>query len=171
MMNRSTRPSLSVLAVAALTSLVALSAGAALAAPAGDMPKPTRGVIKLAPDQTLDADTRFQRLANDYIEALWRLDPDAAIGAGRYEYAAELPAPDRAMRAHSLSFATDWLKRFEAVDAKTLSAASSPVADSEYTVPSALTAISRAAMPGTSARLICQLKPIGSKIVARPRPR
>nr|WP_297528672.1 DUF885 domain-containing protein [uncultured Roseateles sp.] len=124
MMNRSTRPSLSVLAVAALTSLVALSAGAALAAPAGDMPKPTRGVIKLAPDQTLDADTRFQRLANDYIEALWRLDPDAAIGAGRYEYAAELPAPDRAMRAHSLSFATDWLKRFEAVDAKTLSAAS-----------------------------------------------
>jgi hypothetical protein len=88
MMNRSTRHSLSVLAVAALTSLVALSA---LAAPAGDMPKPTRGVIKLAPDQTLDADTRFQRLANDYIEALWRLDPDAAIGAGRYEYAASCP--------------------------------------------------------------------------------
>ncbi|ANH70225.1 lipoprotein [Mitsuaria sp. 7] len=104
-----------------MTSLVALSSGAALAA---DGPQATRGVIKLAPDAALDADTRFQRLANDYIEALWRLDPDAAIGAGRYEFAAELPAPDRAMRARSLSFASDWLKRFETVDAKALSAAS-----------------------------------------------
>ncbi|WP_082938284.1 DUF885 domain-containing protein [Mitsuaria sp. 7] len=124
MMNRPTRhprPTLCALAVAALTSLVALSSGAALAA---DGPQATRGVIKLAPDAALDADTRFQRLANDYIEALWRLDPDAAIGAGRYEFAAELPAPDRAMRARSLSFASDWLKRFETVDAKALSAAS-----------------------------------------------
>ncbi|WP_431258163.1 DUF885 domain-containing protein [Roseateles chitinivorans] len=121
MMNRPTRHPLSALAVAALTTLVALSAGTAFAA---DAPKPTRAVIKLEPEQTLDVDTRFQRLANDYIEALWRLDPDAAIGAGRYEYAAELPAPDRAMRARSLGFTNDWLKRFEAVDAKTLGAAS-----------------------------------------------
>ena len=41
-----------------------------------------------------------------------------------------------------------------------------PVADNAYTVPSALTATSRAAMPGTSATLICQLKPIGSKTTA-----
>ncbi|OWQ49022.1 DUF885 domain-containing protein [Roseateles noduli] len=122
--NRLTHLTLSALAVAALTTVGALSAGSAFAATASDTPKPTRGVIKLDPDQTLDVDTRFQRLANDYIEALWRLDPDAAIGAGRYEFAAELPAPDRAMRARSLSFANHWLKRFEAVDAKTLSAAS-----------------------------------------------
>ena len=35
-------------------------------------------------------------------------------------------------------------------------------ADSAYTVPSAPTATSRAAMPGTSAMQICQLKPIGA---------
>jgi hypothetical protein len=41
-------------------------------------------------------------------------------------------------------------------------AVSSPVADSAYTVPSAPTATSRAAMPGTSAMAICQLKPSGA---------
>ncbi len=110
------------LAVTALTALGALSAGAALAA---DAPaKPTRSLIKPEPEAAADADTRFQRLANDYIEALWRLDPDAAIGAGRYEFAAELPAPDRAMRARTLAFTTEWLKRLEGVDPATLSAAS-----------------------------------------------
>ncbi len=118
---------LSALALAALTTLGALSAAPALATDAASSPaaaKPVRAVIKPDPDAGVDADTRFQRLANDYIEALWRLDPDAAIGAGRYEFADQLPAPDRAMRARSLAFANDWLKRFEAVDATTLGASS-----------------------------------------------
>src|SRR5690606_20319299 len=38
----------------------------------------------------------------------------------------------------------------------------SPLPDSAYTVPSADTATSRAAMPGISAMQICQLKPIGA---------
>src|ERR1700710_1300983 len=42
------------------------------------------------------------------------------------------------------------------------SATSPPAADIEYTVPSAPTATSRAARPGTSAIEICQLKPIGA---------
>ena len=42
------------------------------------------------------------------------------------------------------------------------SATASPAADREYTVPSAPTATSRAASPGTSAIEICQLKPIGA---------
>ena len=42
------------------------------------------------------------------------------------------------------------------------SATSSPAADIAYTVPSAPTATSRAARPGTSAIEICQLKPIGA---------
>src|ERR1700712_3615031 len=49
-------------------------------------------------------------------------------------------------------------------------ATSSPVADSAYTVPSAPTATSRAAMPGTSAIEICQLKPMGAKMCSSPRP-
>ena len=122
MMNRSTRPLLSALALAALTTLGAFSAAPVLAASSAEAS--AHGAPQADPDASLDADTRFQRLANDYIEALWRLDPDAAIAAGRYEFADQLPAPDRAMRARSLAFATQWLQRFEAVDAKTLSAAS-----------------------------------------------
>ena len=116
------RPTLRALAVAALTTVGAWIALPALAAdPAA---QPTRNVLRPEPDASATADARFQRLANDYIEALWRLDPDAAIAAGRYEYADRLPAPDRAMRARTLAFASDWLRRFEAVDAATLSAAS-----------------------------------------------
>ena len=116
------RPTLRALAVAALTTVGAWIALPALAAdPAA---QPTRNVLRPEPDASATADARFQRLANDYIEALWRLDPDAAIAAGRYEYADRLPAPDRAMRARTLAFASDWLRRFEAVDAGTLSAAS-----------------------------------------------
>jgi len=40
-----------------------------------------------------------------------------------------------------------------------------------YTVPSALTATSRAASPGTSAIEICQLKPMGANRNSSPRPR
>ena len=116
------RPTLRALAVAALTTVGAWTALPALAADRAA--QPTRNVLRPEPDAATTADARFQRLANDYIEALWRLDPDAAIAAGRYEYADRLPAPDRAMRARSLAFASDWLRRFEAVDATTLSAAS-----------------------------------------------
>lgn len=115
------RPTLTALAAAVLTTLGLIGATPASAA---DAPKPVRGVLKLEPEAATPADARLQRLANDYIEALWRLDPDAAIAAGRYEFADQLPAPDRALRDRSLAFATQWLKRFEAVDASTLSAAS-----------------------------------------------
>ncbi|WP_343630373.1 DUF885 domain-containing protein [Roseateles sp.] len=115
------RSSLSLLALAALiaigASAPALAADAQPAAAAKSAPE-------AAAEADLDADTRFQRLANDYIEALWKQEPDAAIAAGRYEFADRLPAPDRANRAQALAFAGQWLKRFEAVDAKTLSAAS-----------------------------------------------
>src|SRR5258706_14551817 len=50
------------------------------------------------------------------------------------------------------------------------SATSSPAADIEYTVPSAPTATSRAARPGTSAIEICQLKPIGANTCCSPSP-
>ncbi|MNT41123.1 hypothetical protein D3C72_1774760 [compost metagenome] len=58
-----------------------------------------------------------------------------------------------------------------AISGSSVVASASPVCDSAYTVPRAPTATSRAAMPGTSAMQICQLKPIGAKITSRPRPR
>src|SRR5690242_6622433 len=51
-----------------------------------------------------------------------------------------------------------------------VSATASPAADSEYTVPSAPTATSRAASPGTSAMEICQLKPMGANRCCKPLP-
>src|SRR2546423_15472381 len=51
-----------------------------------------------------------------------------------------------------------------------VSATASRAADSEYAVPSAPTATSRAASPGTSAIEICQLKPIGANRCCSPWP-
>ncbi|WP_238139298.1 DUF885 domain-containing protein [Roseateles aquatilis] len=126
------RPTLSSMTLAVLVSIGAIASMAAAsdaraagnAAPAAKAARTGNADATAASDAELDADTRFQRLANDYIEALWRQDPDAAISAGRYEFADRLPAPDRANRARALVFASQWLQRFEAVDAKTLSAAS-----------------------------------------------
>ncbi|UXH76645.1 DUF885 domain-containing protein [Roseateles amylovorans] len=81
--------------------------------------KAARKASGLAP-----ADARFQRLAHDYIEALWRLDPESAVGAGRYEFAGKLNIPDDTTRARALAFSQQWLQRFEAVDGSTLSPAS-----------------------------------------------
>ncbi|WAC72309.1 DUF885 domain-containing protein [Roseateles sp. SL47] len=73
---------------------------------------------------TSAADKRFQRLAHDYIEALWKLDPEAAVAAGRYEFAGKLNLPDDRTRARQLAFTRQWLKRFEAIAPDTLGPAS-----------------------------------------------
>ena len=64
----------------------------------------------------------------------------------------------------------NWIWVDNATSAPSWLATSSPVADSAYTVPSALTATSRAAMPGTRAMAICQLKPIGATMTSSRRP-
>ncbi len=117
------------LAVAAMLTSVAPGALAAVgtttdaAATASSPTKPHRAAAH--PTSALSpADARFQRLAHDYIEALWRLDPETAVAAGRYEFAGQLNTPDDAQRARALAFAQQWLKRFEAVDGQTLSPAS-----------------------------------------------
>lgn len=60
-------------------------------------------------------------MSQAFIEALWRIDPDSAIYAGRYEGSARLPAPDAAARAARLAFVTQWQQRLAAVDARALS--------------------------------------------------
>ncbi len=104
-------------ATPAPTSGAGAAPSAAVAASA-----PTRAAL---PSTTASpADQRFQRLAHDFIEALWRLDPDAAVAAGRYEFAARLNVPDDKSRAAQLRFVRQWLQRFEAVQPERLSAAS-----------------------------------------------
>lgn len=67
------------------------------------------------------ADAAFDRLAHQFIEALWKLDPDAALIAGRFDGAARLQAPDAASRQRALSFARQWQARFAALKPAQLS--------------------------------------------------
>ncbi len=67
------------------------------------------------------ADRAFDRVAHQFIEALWKLDPDAALAAGRYDGAARLPAPTAASRDKALAFAQQWQARFAAVQPERLS--------------------------------------------------
>ena len=39
---------------------------------------------------------QFDRLSHQFIEALWRQDPEAAVAAGRYEFAPQISIPDAA---------------------------------------------------------------------------
>ena len=40
----------------------------------------------------------FAALADRFLEALWQLDPDAAVAAGRFEFAGRLTLPSAAQR-------------------------------------------------------------------------
>jgi uncharacterized protein (DUF885 family) len=57
----------------------------------------------------------FDRQAEAFIEALWQLDPDAAIAAGRFEFAQRLTPPSATQRDKRRSFLKGWQARLEAV--------------------------------------------------------
>lgn len=95
---------------AAVALTCALPAQAAGAAP---LPGAKAHASHAAADHA--ADRAFDRLAHDFIEALWKLDPDAALIAGRYDGAARLPAPTAASRAQALAFSQRWQSRFAAL--------------------------------------------------------
>jgi len=66
-------------------------------------------------------DKNFDAQANLFLNALWRIDPESAIGAGKYDTAAMLTIPDQPTRDKQLAFIDEWLGKFGAVDAKQLS--------------------------------------------------
>jgi uncharacterized protein (DUF885 family) len=67
-------------------------------------------------------DRALDTLSMQFLTALWRIDPENAIGVGKYEAAANLTLPDPATRARQLAFINDWLVKFRKVDARQLSA-------------------------------------------------
>ncbi|MBQ0945922.1 DUF885 domain-containing protein [Ideonella sp. 4Y16] len=93
---------------------IALVAGLVLA------PVPSLAAHHRPAPMPTSAQRDFAALSHAFIEALWRIDPDAAIYAGRYEGSGRLPVPDAAARAARLAFVTDWQQRLAAVDAQTL---------------------------------------------------
>jgi uncharacterized protein (DUF885 family) len=77
-------------------------------------PTPTPTAAQ-TPDQALD------QLSQQFLEALWQVDPEAALSAGRYEGAANLAAPDQQFRTRQLAFLNQWTARLQQVPAAKLS--------------------------------------------------
>jgi uncharacterized protein (DUF885 family) len=66
-------------------------------------------------------DKAFDSQANQFLGALWRIDPETAISVGKYDTAAQLTVPDQAYRDQQLAFIDEWLEKFGKIDAKQLS--------------------------------------------------
>ena len=66
-------------------------------------------------------DKAFDNQANQFLGALWRIDPETAISVGKYDTAAQLTVPDQAFRDQQLAFIDEWLEKFGKIDARQLS--------------------------------------------------
>jgi uncharacterized protein (DUF885 family) len=66
-------------------------------------------------------DKAFDSQANQFLGALWRIDPETAISVGKYDTAAQLSIPDQAYRDQQLAFINEWLDKFGKIDARQLS--------------------------------------------------
>jgi uncharacterized protein (DUF885 family) len=66
-------------------------------------------------------DRAMDNLAGQFLNALWRIDPESAIAAGKYDTAASLTIPDPATRAAQLAFIDEWQAKFAKINASQLS--------------------------------------------------
>lgn len=66
-------------------------------------------------------DKAFDALTIQFLNALWRIDPEDAVLAGKFDTAATMTVPDAAYRASMLAFIDTWRARFGALNAKDLS--------------------------------------------------
>jgi len=72
-----------------------------------------------------DVNADFQQKFGDtFLEAYWRMNPDAAIVAGYYKVAGELVVPDARSRDEQHQFLKEWLSKLHAVKPESLDAAS-----------------------------------------------
>ena len=61
-------------------------------------------------------DRRFNTVSMQFLGALWRIDPESAIAAGKYDSAAALTIPSAATREKQLAFIDEWLGKFGKID-------------------------------------------------------
>jgi uncharacterized protein (DUF885 family) len=66
-------------------------------------------------------DRAMNNLTGQFLNALWRIDPESAIAAGKYDTAASLTIPDPATRAAQLAFIDEWQAKFAKINASQLS--------------------------------------------------
>ncbi|MCV2350337.1 DUF885 domain-containing protein [Paucibacter sp. Y2R2-4] len=86
-------------------SVLSLSALLNLAPPAFAVQAPSSAQVQAA------AALQFETEVDAFLADYWRLVPDAAVAAGRFEAAAQLPAPTEARRQALLIFCERWLQR------------------------------------------------------------
>ncbi|MCE4537145.1 DUF885 domain-containing protein [Pelomonas sp. P7] len=58
-------------------------------------------------------DAGFDTVAESFLESLWRLDPDAAVAAGRFEFGPRITLPSTEQRTRMRAFLQRWLARFQ----------------------------------------------------------
>ena len=68
----------------------------------------TAATAAVAANET-SSDRSMNNLSGQFLTALWRLDPESAIAAGKYDGAANLTIPDAASRQKQLAFIEEWL--------------------------------------------------------------
>lgn len=88
----------------------------AAAAVAAAIPRAQPAPSERRQDKALDT------LSVQFLNALWRIDPESAIYAGKYDTAAAMTVYDPATLAKQQAFTDDWLARFAKVDTRALSA-------------------------------------------------
>ena len=74
-----------------------------------------------APSSERKSDRWMDSTAQQFLNAQWKLDPEGAIAAGKYDGAANLTIPNAATRSHQLAFADEWLARFAKMNVSQLS--------------------------------------------------
>ncbi|MDB5915888.1 MAG: hypothetical protein JWR40_122, partial [Massilia sp.] len=68
------------------------------------------------------SDRWMDTTGQQFLNALWKLDPESAILSGKFDGAAGVTIPNAATRAHQVAFADEWLQRLGKLDARQLSA-------------------------------------------------
>ncbi len=76
-------------------------------------------LVPLTPEKR--ADKNLDALSIQFLNALWRIAPEDAIYAGKYEQAATLTVLDQPTLARQLAFTDEWLDKFSKVNVSSLS--------------------------------------------------
>ena len=85
-------------------------------------PKAKARLVAAAPPSPQNRlERQFNSASMQFLNALWRIDPEAAIGVGKYDNAASMTIPSGATRDSQLAFINDWLQKIGRYDASKLS--------------------------------------------------
>lgn len=107
---------------AVVLALVALSlVASAEPLPVGTAAAPAAAASAAA--ALTNTDQAFANQTSQFLDALWKADPELAIGFGKFTSANDLTIPDPASRRKLSRFAQSWLVKLAAVDAAKLSVA------------------------------------------------